>query len=72
MSINLISSKDSDENRSMHKKSDNIEIMTGRETVDIIDELFKSILQKYKKELEESMKGSEFIFDSQYLLYYNL
>ena len=72
MSINLISSKDSDENRNMHKKSDNIEIMTGRETVDIIDELFKSILQKYKKELEESMKGSEFIFDSQYLLYYNL
>ena len=72
MSINLISSKDSDENRNMHKKSDNIEIMTGRGTVDIIDELFKSILQKYKKELEESMKGSEFIFDSQYLLYYNL
>ena len=72
MSINLISSKDSDENRNMHKKSDNIEIMTGRETVDIIDELFKSILQKHKKELEESMKGSEFIFDSQYLLYYNL
>ena len=72
MSINLISSKDSDENRNMHKKSDNIEIMTGRGTVDIIDELFKSILQNYKKELEESMKGSEFIFDSQYLLYYNL
>ena len=72
MSINLISSKDSDENRNMHKKSDNIEIMTGRETDDIIDKLFKSILQKYQKGLEESMKGSEFIFDSQYLLYYNL
>ena len=72
MSINLISSKDSDENRNMHKKIDNIEIMTGRETDDTIDELFKSILQKYQKGLEESMKGSEFIFDSQYLLYYNL
>ena len=72
MSINLISSKDSDENRNMHKKSDNIEIMTGRETDDIIDKLFKSTLQKYQKGLEESMKGSEFIFDSQYLLYYNL
>ena len=46
--------------------------MTGRETDDTIDELFKSILQKYQKGLEESMKGSEFIFDSQYLLYYNL
>ena len=64
MSINLISSKDSDENRNMHKKIDNIEIMTGRETDDTIDELFKSILQKYQKGLEESMKGSEFIFDS--------
>ena len=72
MSINLISSKDSDENRNMHKKIDNIEIMTGRETDDTTDELFKSILQKYQKGLEESMKGSEFIFDSQYLLYYNL
>ena len=72
MSINLISSKDSDENRNMHKKSDNIEIMTGRETDDIIDKLLKSILQKYQKGVEESMKGSEFIFDSQYLLYYNL
>ena len=38
--------------------------MTGRETDDTIDELFKSILQKYQKGLEESMKGSEFIFDS--------
>ena len=64
MSINFISSKDSDETRNMHTKSDNIEIMMGRKTDDIIDELFESFLQKYQEGLEESMTGSEFIFDS--------
>ena len=44
MSINFISSKDSDETCNMHAKSDNIEIMMGSETDDIIDELIKSLL----------------------------
>ena len=48
----------------MHKKSDNIKIMMGSEADDIIDKLFESLLQKYQEGLEESMKGSEFIFDS--------
>ena len=72
MSINLISSKDSDETCNMHTKSDNIEIMMGSETDDIIDELFNFFLQKYQEGLEESMRRSEFIFDSVDLLYYNL
>ena len=63
MSINLISSKDSDETRNMHTKSDNIEIMMVNEADDIIDELFKSLLQKYQEGLEELMRGSEFIRD---------
>ena len=37
MSINFISSKDSDETRNMHTKSDNIEIMMGSKTDDIFD-----------------------------------
>ena len=53
----------------MHKKSDNIEIMMCSETDVIIDEFFKSLLQKYQEGLEESMRGSEFIFDSVDLLY---
>ena len=53
----------------MHKKSDNIEIMMCSETDDIIDEFFKSLLQKYQEGLEESMRGSEFVFDSVDLLY---
>ena len=71
MSINFISSKDSHETRNMHTKSDNIEIMMGSETDDIIDELFKSILKKYQEGLEESMREIEFIFDGVDLLYYN-
>ena len=64
ISINFISSKDSDETRNMHTKSDNIEIMMGSKTDDIIDELFESFLRKYQEGLEESMTGSEFVFDS--------
>ena len=42
----------------------------GFETDDIIENLFESQLQKYQKGLEESMKGSEFLFDGVDLLYY--
>ena len=49
MSTNFNSSKYSDETRTTHTKSDNIEIMLGSETDEIIDELFKSILQKYQE-----------------------
>ena len=60
MQINFISSKDSGETRTMHNKSRNIEIMIGSETNDIIEELSESLLLNYQKELEESVKGSEF------------
>ena len=38
----------------------------------IIDELFESLFQNYQKDLEESMRGSNFVFDSVDLLYYHL
>ena len=47
MAINFISSKDSDETRTMHTKSNNVEIMMGSETDEIIKDLFESFLQKY-------------------------
>ena len=72
MAISFISSKDSDETRTMHAKSNNVEIVMGNETNKIIEELFKSFLQKYQDGLEESMRGSEFVFDSVESLYYNL
>ena len=66
IAFKFISSKDSNETQTMHSKSDNIEIMTGSETDGIIEELFESLLQRYQEGLEESMKGSEFIFDILY------
>ena len=56
----------------MHTKSHNIEIIMCSETDEIIEELFQSLLQDYQMDLEESMKGSESIFDSVDLLYYHL
>ena len=44
----------------------------GSEIDEIIKNLFESFLQKYQEVLEESMRGSEFIFDSIDALYYNL
>ena len=38
-------------------------------TVEVVEERFES-LKKCKKKLEESMKGSEFVFDNVNLLYY--
>ena len=72
MTINFISSKDSDETRTMHTKSNNVEIMIGNETNEIIKDLFESFLQKYQEGLEESMTGSEFVYDNVDVLYYNL
>ena len=62
MTINFFSSKDSQEIRTMHSKSDNIEILIGNETDEIIEDLFDSLLQRYQKGLEKSMKGSDFFF----------
>ena len=69
MAINFISSKDSDETRTMHTKSNNIEIMMGSETDEIIEDLLQSFFQKYQEGLEESVRGSEFVYDSVDSLY---
>ena len=49
IAINFISSKDSNETCTMHAKSNNVEIMIGSETDEIIEELYKSFLQKYQE-----------------------
>ena len=70
--INFFCLRDSKEARTMHSKSDNIKIMIGSKTDEIIDELFESLLKKYQKDLEESMKGGDFVVDTVDLLYYKL
>ena len=44
MSINFISSKDSDETGNLQTKSNNIEIMMDNETDEIIEKLLGSLL----------------------------
>ena len=56
----------------MHSKSDNIEFMSGTETNDVINELFKSFLRKYQEGLETEMNGSSFVFERVGLLEYHL
>ena len=72
MTINFISSEYFDETRTMHTKSNNLEIMIGSETDEIMEDIFESFLQKYQEGLEKSMRRSEFVYDSVDILYYNL
>ena len=68
---NCISSKDFEEIRFIYSPSNNLEILMGSETDDIINELFESLLQRFPEVRETSNnKGSEFIHESVGLLYY--
>ena len=70
--INFISSLNTGEIRTMYLKSDNVEIMMGIKTDDVINELSGSFLKRYQEGLGKKMKGSHFVFESVNLLYYSL
>ena len=70
ISIEFISSKDVDEKRIIHLKSNNKEFMPYDNTNEVVNELFESFLSRYQIGLEILMKGSNFIFDSVELLCY--
>ena len=73
MKINFVSLEDSNETPIMYTNSDNIDILNGYETDEIIEKLFKSLLERYQGGLEEKMReGSGFVFESVDLLYYKL
>ena len=55
----------------MHTRSDNKEFMNGSDSDEIIKELFKSFLQRYQKNLQEKMRGSDFAFDGISFCYYD-
>ena len=63
LKINFIFSNNFNKTRDMHSKSDNYEIMIGADTIEIFRYLFNSTLKRYQGELEESMRGSDFVFD---------
>ena len=61
----------SDETHIMHTRRDNIEIIIGDDNDDIIEELFRSFLQKYEENLQNKMRVSDFEFDGVIFLYYD-
>ena len=63
MRMIFISFTDANETREMHTKSDNITIMRGVETEDIINEIFSTFSKRYQKGLETKMRGSSFTFE---------
>ena len=49
MAIDFISSTDSDETQTMHTKSNDVEVMMGSETDEIIEDLFDSFFAKISR-----------------------
>ena len=72
MRIIFVSFTDANETREMHTKSDNIAIMSGVETEDIIHELFNNFCKRFQEGLETKMRGSSFTLEYIDLLEYHL
>ena len=54
----------------MHPHRSNIKFTPYSDANDVIEKLFKSLRSRYQENLEMSMKGGDFIFDSVQLMYY--
>ena len=70
IAMNFISSKVSEEERVMHSKSNNIKFTSYNDANKVVDELFDSLDLRYQGNLEISMRGNDFIFNSVKLMYY--
>ena len=68
VAINFLSSKDTSPMLTVHYKNDNLDVMIGNQTNEIIEEFFHSVLQKHQK--AQKNQGSEFVFDGVDLLHY--
>ena len=55
----------------MYTRSDNIEIMFFDDSDDIIEQLFRLLVQKYEENVQNKMRGSDFEFDGVNFLYYD-
>ena len=62
IAINVISSRDVDEEREMHSKSDYTKFMIY-DNANFVDELFQLTLSRYQIGLKISMRGSNFTLD---------
>ena len=55
----------------MHTRSVCEEFMSGSETEEIVEKLSRSLLQRYQDNLNEKMRGSDFIFNRVNYLFYD-
>ena len=65
----FISSNGAEEERVMHSRCDNIKLTSYNDANEVVDELFESLRRRYQGNLETSIRGSDFIFDSVQLMY---
>ena len=70
IAINFISSKDAEEERVMHLRSENIKLTSYNAVNEVVNKLFDSLCSRYQGSLETSMRGSDFIFNSVQLVDY--
>ena len=69
--VNLISSKDTGETRTIYVWSDNKKVMWGSDTDNIIRKFFGSFQKNYQEQLKIT-KGSDFNLESVELMHYKL
>ena len=70
ISINFISSKDAEEEPVMHSTSNNIKFTSCNDANEVVNELFDSLCARYQRNLETSMRVSDFTFESVQLMHY--
>ena len=68
MQVNFSSIVDERKIDVMHTKIDNIEMLKGYSTNDIIDKLYTTLINRYQEGLENKMSGSNYVFDNVHLL----
>ena len=66
----LISLNDAEKDCAMHSRTDNIKFTSYSDANEVVDELFNSLRLIYQGNLETSMEGSEFYFDSNQMMHY--
>ena len=55
----------------MYSRSLNTKFLSYNDANEVVDELFESLHSRYQGNLETSIRGRNFIFDSVQLMYYN-
>ena len=71
MQVNFISDNNDDKGLILHTKSNNVEIMCGIHSKNIVTELYDTLKQRYQESLETKMDASNYIFDRLVLLEYH-